>query len=795
MWLRSVESSVRPIFWLRFALLVLLSWTAGPIWACTYNDHCPSMCDGSKLVERDCTAQYKCEAKTLAPLDCARTEQATVFSVTGKKFDIPQTCLLTDTGARCGPDKESSVIALSVECIQVSETLINISEHREMLLGVKTKAVEICRDLLEDSTIDLGVNIAFLGAGLNPSSVIRGMSDLARALASEGFNQAMSRNMQTNFTRKASKDLNKWVEKLKAGKVTKADMCTLQEEMRDVIIPTVERARSYFSSQGKICREQRVIFDGFPEPIVRPTDIDLDPRDPPEDPEPPPENKVAVPQPTKPSYKVRCPCSTPGTERVPYVTGLSINGAISQLDKCNLIPSISGSEYGGKKPDTVLSQRIHAGECIAPREAVGLVRSLGPASIQALKVRPAAARISTGQTIAYDLRIIYADGREGFGNYEVRWKATLDGRAIPMDINKFTPHIPGDYVITAQLDGFTASTTVTVAPARTTIGRGNWNVYCTFEGSVVALEGYSTGTMEGPFKTQQEAEGWIGVHCPTRTCDRAFSCLSTSSKVEQDNTGDWSSGEMVDGPSVTPPEQAWGGGRIEEPSICETPAEQRAVISSAIQQLQQAISQPDQYVALLNAVEGLLASSQGPDVCPSEKTQIAVLLQRVQAAQAADRNNAREANNAAMQEGLVQQRRRSEAWASLASGLTATLQALQRAQSSQQQTSSPHSTSTSTGAANGGATQRTAGSQGNSSQCAAMQQQLSSAVQKWQSLLTQRPVNDVGGQWCRQVMTWQNNFISLLRRARDANCVNISGQAGLLDSVRSVSQSSCNPVN
>lgn len=509
-----------------FATTHLLAWIALSVgcvgssaFACTFDRDCPATCDGSRVVPRGCTPNYQCESIPAFALNCAADVPPLEFKVGASEHRIPQTCLLTADSAVCGPDKASAETGLTVDCIRVSETLSEISKHREMLEKVRVESAAVCRDHLEDSVIEFGVNLAFMAALFTANK----WQDVAIALTGMASDQVLSSAINGRYAQQASDGLQKWAGRFTNGKPTAADYCGLQEELRDVTIPTLETVVQRLHGESKTCREQRDIFDAFPEPVDRPPEIDLEPREPdkPEPPAPP-----LPPAPPPPGYVPACPCKHAAMEQVPVLFGNTLADAYAALARCNLTGRVGSSRYSDQQPeDRVLEQAPAAGECLRPGSRVQLVRSLGANGRTGLWIEPANTRMAAGETLKFDAHVRYVDGSQQSFSYGASWVAELNGQRVPMEINAFTPTAPGTYQISAAFESLSATTTVVVSPSRVSLGRGNWNVYCTFEGSVVAIEGYSTGTMEGPFRTEQDADGWIGVHCPSRRCDRAFTCI------------------------------------------------------------------------------------------------------------------------------------------------------------------------------------------------------------------------------------------------------------------------------
>ena len=647
-------------------LLLCMACVGSPALACTFDHHCLATCDGTKVVPRGCTPDYRCESIPAFARDCAADSPPLEFKIGDSEHRVPQTCLLTANSAECGPDKSSATTLLTVDCIRVSEAFAEVSTYRENLERVRVESAAVCRDHIEDTVIEFGVNVAFMAALFTADK----WRDVAIALTGIASDKVLSSAINGRFAQQASDGLREWAERFGNGKPTAADYCGFQEELRDVTIPALDTIVQRLNGESRTCRERRDIFDAFPEPVDRPPEIDLEPREPdrPEPPAPPP---PAAPPP--PGYVAACPCDGAGLERVPVLVGSTLADAAIALARCNLVGRVGSSRYSNRLPEgRVLEQTRAAGVCLPPASPVTMVSSLGANRRTGLWIEPANTQMAVGETLKFDAHVGYLDGSQQSFSYGASWVAEIDGRQVSMKINAFTPTTPGTYRISAVFESLSASTTVVVSPSRVTLGRGNWNVYCTFEGQVVAIEGYSTGTMEGPFRTQQDADGWIGVHCPSRSCDRAFTCIETVSSDATDAASENAEGWTQLPPGrVTDQPVALAGGGWEEMQGGVVDASDDACGGSEVSDgfaRADAAASANALSDWANAIATIMASG-----CRNERLRDSVLA----ATDAVRRQEAREQKIAT----LVRQQRPDFDYGNLLRVLTQTLSAVEQARS------------------------------------------------------------------------------------------------------------------
>ncbi|MFK7732413.1 MAG: hypothetical protein AB8B48_12410 [Pseudomonadales bacterium] len=300
-----------------------------------------------------------------------------------------------------------------------------------------------------------------------------------------------------------------------------------------------------------------------------------------------------------------------------------------------------------------------------------------------------------------------------------------------------------------------------------------------------------------------ETQEWAAKVCLQQAKQQADPFGDVESESGEQNTekeeaaSGWGDGSMQTGNSSTANKNDWGAGGIVE---CVTPSALQAQISSAVAQLQAAVANTDRYEDQIAAVNNLVNAASHTDVCPEIKARVRSTLADLKTANQQEQAANRQENLAAVSRGRAEQQRRRQSWARVASGLTATLQALQNANRS-----SSNSSASSTGGSAAGTTSSSSSS-GNSSsgttvsrgaggpnagnaECDALQRQLSSKMSEWQRLAMQRPTKANAVQWCNSVKRWQSDFGNIMQRAERAGCASLP--SGLLAQTRQISQTNC----
>ena len=295
-----------------------------------------------------------------------------------------------------------------------------------------------------------------------------------------------------------------------------------------------------------------------------------------------------------------------------------------------------------------------------------------------------------------------------------------------------------------------------------------------------------------------ESELWAADLCLRRAEQLAepFADIEVDSADEDDEDSAWGSGQMQDDKSGSGNSakggdgDGWNSGGI---TSCVTPANLQAQVSSAVAQLQAAVSQPDRYAEQMAAVNNLVRAANHPDVCPDVKSQIRATLAALQNAHQQQLAAAQEENLTAVSQGRAEQTRRRQSWARVASGLAATLRTLQRAGNSAAThgatNSGPNTTTPNRSAGTSTSAKGAAGPNAGSPQCDAIGNQLNSEANRWQHLAMRRPSEAEAEQWCREVVSWQSNFSNLMQRAEQAGCTSLP--KGMLEQTRQISRADC----
>lgn len=305
-----------------------------------------------------------------------------------------------------------------------------------------------------------------------------------------------------------------------------------------------------------------------------------------------------------------------------------------------------------------------------------------------------------------------------------------------------------------------------------------------------------------------ETQEWAADVClqQARQLADPFGDIETESSEQKagkdEASSGWEAGSMQNGTGTGGNANDWGAGGIVE---CVTPTALQSKISSAVAQLQAAVANTDRYADQIAAINNLVSAANHPDVCPEVKARVRATLADLKTANEQQRAANRQENLAAVSEGRVEQQRRRQSWARVASGLAATLQALQNA--NRTSTSSTGSSVGSDGSAGGaGGTVSPSGNSGGNSgsttvstgsagpnagnaECAALQRQLNGKIGEWQRLAMQRPTKENAVQWCNSVKRWQSDFGNIMQRAERAGCASLP--AGLLAQTRQISQTNC----
>lgn len=263
---------------------------------------------------------------------------------------------------------------------------------------------------------------------------------------------------------------------------------------------------------------------------------------------------------------------------------------------------------------------------------------------------------------------------------------------------------------------------------------------------------------------------------------------------KEEATSDWDDGSMQNGNGASGNANDWGAGGIVE---CVTPSDLQSKISAAVAQLQAAVASTDRYADQISAINNLVSAASHADVCPEVKAKVRATLADLKTANKQEQAATRQENLAAVSQGRAEQQRRRQSWARVASGLAATLQALQTANRSSSLSGGPRGGSGDTGSVatpsnNTGGTTVSRGSAGpnaDNAQCAALERQLNGKIAAWQQLAMRPPTEANAVQWCNSVKRWHSDFSNIMQRAERAGCASLP--TGMLAQTRQISQTNC----
>ncbi len=268
--------------------------------ACTYSTDCPSLCDKSMIIPRECSfTNNTCVAVPTMAKDCS-LQKPYEFTTYGRKHSISQTCLLTSDDAVCGNHKSAALSELTTDCIEVSYKFDEVSQQRQLLEAMRQESVDICLHHAANLTANLIVTGAFAVVTAGAAGAVSSGTSLltiANTLVSTATDQLVTRTIQTQTLTKASNRLKNMIKKVKKGNLVAADYCGFQEDLRDDIIPAIEISWNALRKEAKHCRGIRKEIEKFPDSVKRPIDLDLDP---PVNPKPPVSTKPPVKKPVPP---------------------------------------------------------------------------------------------------------------------------------------------------------------------------------------------------------------------------------------------------------------------------------------------------------------------------------------------------------------------------------------------------------------------------------------------------------------------------------------------------------------